>query len=102
MSTKNQIQKVDWQQRLQTFTSGNKGRTSAVAADGMTVVENKPLAGVDYDPVRKGNDVVITLKGFAQMINVPLELCITEESNGIVSTIEIVEQMGRSTLLRLL
>ena len=102
ITTKNQIQKVDWQQRLEAFTPGNMGRTSAVAADDITVVKNKPLAGVDYNPVRKGNDVVNTLKGFAQMINVPLELYITEESNGIASKLEIVEQMGRSTLLRLL
>ena len=57
---------------------------------------------VNYNPLGKGNDVVITVKGFFQMINDPVDLYITEESNGIVSTIEIVEQMGRSTLLRLL
>jgi len=102
MSTKKQIQKDDWQQRLQTFTSGNKGRTSAIAAEGMTVVEKKPLVSVDYDPVGKGNDMIISLEGFSHTVSAPVELFIIEESNGVVSTLEVVDQNGKSTFLRLL
>jgi hypothetical protein len=36
MSTRKQISKADWQERLQTFTSGNRGRIAAIAAGGMT------------------------------------------------------------------
>ena len=102
MSTKKQIQRFDWSERLQTFSSTNIGRSSPIASDDTTIVENKALVSVNYNPLGKGNDVVITVNGFFQMINDPVDLYITEESNGIVSTIEIVEQMGRSTLLRLL
>ncbi len=102
MSTRKQIQTSEWQQRLQTFTSGNKGRTSAIAAEGMTLVENKPLVSVNFDPVGKGNDLVISVKGFSHTVNEPVEMYITEESNGVVSTLEVVDQNGKSTFLRLL
>jgi hypothetical protein len=53
--SKKQIESSEWQERLQTFTSGNKNRTAAIAAEGMTVVENTPLVSVDFDPPGKGN-----------------------------------------------
>ena len=102
MSTKKQIETSEWQDRLQSFTSGNKGRTSAIAAGGMTLAEQKALVSVDYDPVGKGNDMMISLEGFSHTVNAPVELYITEESNGVVSTLEIVDQNGVSTFLRLL
>jgi len=102
MSTKKQIQKNEWQQRLQTFISGNRGRTSAIAAEGMTLVESKPLLSVDYDPAGKGNDLMISLEGFSHTVSAPAELFITEASNGVVSTMEVVDQNGKSTILRLI
>lgn len=102
MNIKKHIAPSDWQNRLQTFTSGNRGRTSAIATEGMTNVENKPLVSVNYDPVGKGNDVVIQLEGFTHSINAPVEFYITEEANGAVSTLEIVDQNGDVTYLKLL
>ena len=102
MSTKKQIETSEWQDRLQSFTFGNKGRPAAIAAEGMTLAENKSLTSVDYDLVGKGNDMMITLEGFSHTVYTPVELYITEESNGVVSTLEIVDQNGVSTFLRLL
>lgn len=102
MSTKKKIQNSDWQQRLQTFTSGNKGRTAAIAAEGMTIVEKKPLLGVTYDPVGKVNSVMISASGFSHTVSAPVELYLTEESNGVISTLEVMDQNGKSTFLRLL
>ena len=102
MGIKKQIETSEWQGRLQSFTSGSKGRKAAIAAEGMTVVENKPLVSVDYDPVGKGNDMMISLEGFTHTVNAPVELHITEESNGVVSALEIFDQNGTSTFLRLL
>jgi hypothetical protein len=99
---KKQIESSAWQERLQTFTSGNKNRIAAIAAQGMTVVENSPLVSVDYDPSGKGNAITITLEGFAHTVNAPVELYLTEEANGVVSTLEVVDQNGASTFLRLL
>ena len=102
MSTNKQIEVSEWQDRLQSFTSGNKGRTAAIAAKGMTIVEDMALVGVEYDPVGKGNDIMITLEGFTHTVNAPVELRITEASNGVVSTLEVIDQNGASTFLRLL
>ena len=102
MSTKKQIEIAEWQDRLQSFVSGNKGRTAAIAAGGMTIAENKAFVSIDYDPVGKGNDIQIALEGFAHTVNAPVELRITEASNGVVSTLEIIDQNGTSTFLRLL
>ena len=102
MRTNKRIETTEWQDRLQSLTSGNKGRTSAIAAEGMTIAENKSLVSVDYDPVGKGNDIMIALEGFAHTVNAPVELRITEASNGVVSTLEIIDQNGTSTFLRLL
>lgn len=101
MSTKKQIEQADWQDRLQSFTSGNRGRRAAIAAEGMTVVEDKSLVSVDYDPVGKGNDMSISVDGMMHTVKAPVELYVTEESNGVVSTLEVVDQNGKSTFLRL-
>jgi hypothetical protein len=100
--SKNQIEASEWQERLQTFTSGNKNRTAAIATQGMTLVENTPLVSVNYDPPGKGNAIIIILDRFTHTINSPVELYITEASNGVVSTLEVVDQNGASTLLRLI
>ena len=102
MSAKKQIEIAEWRDRLQLFVSGNKGRAVAIAAEGMTIVENKSLVSVDYDPKGKGNDIMIDLEGFAHAVNTPVELYLTEESIGVISTMEIIDQNGSSNLMRLL
>ena len=102
MSTRKQIENEYWQEKLQTLTSTNKGRTAAIAVYGMTVVENKPFDSVVYDPIRKGNDLVLAVDGFIHMVNEPVEMCMTHDSNGVVSTLEILDQNGAPTILRLI
>jgi hypothetical protein len=102
MSTRKQIENEYWQEKLQAFTSTNKGRTVAIAAHGMTIVENKPFDSVVYDPIRKGNDLVLAVDGFIHMVNEPVEMYMTQESNGVVSTLEILDQNGAATFLRLI
>ena len=74
MSKKKQIQQSEWQERLQTFTSGNRGRRAAIATEGMTLVEEKPFETVICDPVKKGNDVVISVEDFTHTVAAPTEL----------------------------
>jgi hypothetical protein len=98
---KKQIEISEWQTRLQALTSGNKNRTAAIAVKSMTVVENTPFVGIYYDPPGKGNALTITLKGFTHAVNAPVELYLIEEANGIVSSLEVLDENGESTLLRL-
>ena len=102
LSTRKQIENEHWQEKLQTLTSTNKGRSAAIAVHGMTIVENKPFDHVIYDPIRKGNDLVLALEGFIHMVNEPVEIYMTHDSNGVVSTLEILGQNGEPTILRLL
>jgi hypothetical protein len=41
------------------------------------------------------------LDGFIHMVNEPVEMCMTFDSNGVVSTLEILDQNGSATFLRL-
>lgn len=100
MSKRKQIERPDWQSRLQTFTSGNRGRIAAIAAEGMTLVENKPFESVFYDPVNKGNDLTLTLNGYMHTVLAPVELYVEENDQGVVITMEVVDQNGKSTYLR--
>jgi len=95
------IENGHWQEKLQTFTSANKGRSAAIAVQGMTIVENRPFDRVVYDPILKGNDLVLALDGFIHMVNEPVEMYMTHDSNGVVSTLEILDQNGSATFLRL-
>ena len=96
---KKQIEKSAWQDRLQSFNSGNKGRPADLDSDGRLLAEKKSFMSVDYDPKGKGNDIMITLDGYGHTVDVPKEVYITEESNGVVSMLEIVDRHGESTFL---
>ena len=102
MSTRKQIENEHWQEKLQTLTSTNRGRSAVISFQGMTIVENKLFNSIIYDPIRKGNDLVLALDGFIHMVNEPIEMHMTHDSNGVVSTLEILDQNGAATFLRLI
>lgn len=106
MSNRKKIDTTEWQERLQMFSSGNRGRKAAIASQGMTVVENQPFRDIEYDPVRKGNDLVIAVgdadNTFRHTVNAPVEIYIHQQEDGEVSTLEIIDQNGETTLVRLL
>jgi hypothetical protein len=101
LSTRKKIENEYWQEKLQTFTSTNKGRSAAIAVQGLTIVENKPFESVVYDPIRKGNDLLLALDGFIHMVDEPVEMYMTHDSNGVISTLEILGQNSATTFLRL-
>lgn len=99
---KKAVPTVDWQERLQLFTSGNKGRLASIATQEETLAENKKFKSLNYDPVGKGNDIVIAVEDFIHIVTNPVELWFSEEENGVMSTVEIKDQNGQMTFLRLL
>lgn len=101
MGSRGKIENEHWQKILQTFSSTNEGRIAAIVSWGITIVENKALNRVIYDPIRKGNDLVLAVDGFIHMVNEPVEIYITQESDGMVSILEILDQNGVITFLRL-
>lgn len=99
MSIVKQIQLHEWQDRLQSFTTGNKGRHLSILVDGESLVENQPFEDISYDPPGKGNDLFIKVKGSTHTVSNPLKLTLIEENNGIVSALEINDKNGSSTVL---
>lgn len=57
MSVRKKIEKLEWQDRFQSVTSGNGGRTADIAAEGATLAEQKAFESMDYNPIEKGNDL---------------------------------------------
>ena len=88
----------EWQERFTTFTSGNRGRIAAIATQGMTVIENRPFRDLEYDPVGKGNDVIITFGDredtFTHTVNDPAEIVLHQEDDGEISALEVLDQNG--------
>ena len=100
MSIRQNVNYDEWQTRLQEITSGNQGRKAAIAADGMTLVENQSFESVNYDSPNKGNDLMIAVKGYTHTVEAPTEMIIVKSDNGVISTLEIVDQNNEKTYLR--
>lgn len=73
MSIRKQIQESEWQDRFQSISSGNRGRISGIDLEGKAkaLVGNKAFESINYDPVNKGNNFVISLDGFVHTVEAP-------------------------------
>lgn len=101
MKNKTIIEKTDWETRFQTFNSGNRGRITSIRINDVPLVENKKLEYIEYDPIGKGNDIIISLKNYVHIIKNPIQLYITKSSIGVISEIEILDQDGNSNNINL-
>ena len=102
MSTKKQIKKEDWQDKIQSLISGNKGRVAKITVGNDTVIDGIALVGIDYDPKGKGNEIMFTVEGSTHSVLSPAGLSVVEQSNGVVSAVEVVDKNGETTILHLL
>ena len=100
MSKKKQIEKGEWQERLQTFTSGNRKRKAGISVDGTNLIEDKPFVSVDYDPVGKGQDLVITVEDYTHIVDLPSKLYLVHDEQGMVTALEVVAQNGQTCFLK--
>jgi uncharacterized membrane protein YkgB len=102
LNNRKQIENEHWQKKLQAFNSANKSRYCTIEFQGITIVENKPFDSFVYDPIQKGNDLLLVLDGFIHMVDEPMEIYMTYDLNGVVSKLEILDQNGTTTILRLI
>ena len=102
MSTKKQIKKEDWQDKIQSLVSGNKGRVAKITVGNDTVIDGIALVGIDYDPAGKGNEIMFTVEGSTHSVDAPTELSVVEQSNGVVSAVEVLDKKEEKTILHLL
>ena len=101
MGIRKKIELDDWQNRFQALTSGNSGRNATIAIDKSRVVEQKAFESINYDPLGKGNNIMITLNGFSHTINNPVEVYMEERDNGVLASLELVDETDTLTLLKL-
>ena len=63
------------------------------------------LMAVDYDPVGKGNDVVVTTGetevDYTHTIKAPVEVWKAQQDSGEIGTLEIIDQDNVKTILSL-
>ena len=108
MSITTQIPQEQWKDFVVTFSNGNCGRALSmevfdIESGDQSAVNQGPLMAVDYDPVGKGNDMVVTTGvdevGYTHTIKAPVELWQAQNDNGEVSALEIVDQNNVKTIL---
>jgi len=96
-----QIQNENWPNHMATFTNGNRGRMVSVSVTDdesvtKTLVKQLPLLGLDFDPINKGDDMVISLGKstleVSHTIDAPVELFEKHNDLGVVTNVEIIDQ----------
>lgn len=106
-----QTKKVDkdrWPDWVSTFSNGNRGRRIAIevadlAGGDQSLTGAAPLYAIDYDPVGKGDDLVITTGqdeiDYAHKISAPAEIWESQNDNGKVEALEVVNSEGAKTIV---
>ena len=108
MSLTKRVDSTHWVEFLSMLSNGNKGRMIGVetktAASGVEeFIAESPLFAIDYDPLNKGNDLVISVGRdsvtYEHTIAAPVEIWQSQDDAGRVSAIEVVDQNGDRTLI---
>ncbi len=104
-----QIAQESWPKFFDAFSAGNQGRSVGIKvvdekAGEERITEAAPLLAVDYDPAGKGNDIVIATGvdtlDYTHTIIAPTEVWDEEDEDGNVTTLEIIDQSGGKTVVR--
>jgi hypothetical protein len=107
-ATTKEIPAESWEAWLDTFSNGNRGRPVSIELVGDEIgdeplAKGVPLVAIDYDPVDKGNDFVISYGQEAaptrHIIEAPVRLWQAQAANGLVVSLQIEDQSGRRTIL---
>ena len=110
MAINTQISQNDWKDFLVTFSNGNRGRMLSIEvldseAGSTGQMKQGKLMAVDYDPVGKGNDVVVTTGetevDYSHTIKAPVEVWKAQQDSGEVGALEIIDQNNVKTILSL-
>jgi hypothetical protein len=102
------IPREEWRDFLVTLSNGNRGRMLSLevldseSGDSGQAKQGKLMA-VDYDPVDKGNDIVVTAGvdeiDYTHTIIAPVEIWKAQQDSGEVAALEIIDQNNVKTIL---
>lgn len=108
MAGTKQIQIADWSDHTTLFTNGNKGRMVSISVTdaesvSRTLVEQLPFMAIDYDNIKKGDDMVISLGKntleFSHTVEAPVELFENHNDLGVVTSVKIIDQNNNNIVL---
>jgi hypothetical protein len=108
MSLTREVERENWVEFLSLLSNGNRGRLIRIEVGDPSAGDEElaaalPLYAIDYDPVGKGNDLVISTGADAQTyshtVDAPVEIRQLQEESGKVSLLEIVDQNGVRTVI---
>jgi hypothetical protein len=108
MTINTPIDNADWQEFFVLFSNGNRGREISIeefdTESGSTgQARQGRLMAVDYDPVGKGNDIVITTGtdaiDYSHTIKAPVQVVREQLDNGVVNALQIIDQNNIKTVL---
>ena len=97
-----------WVNWCDTFSNGNRGRPLSISTiddvyGDETLNDEVALVAVDYDPVHKGNDFVISFgeqdAPTSHVVSAPVRLSQAQDADGLVVAVEIEDQNGQRTIL---
>ena len=110
MAINTQISQDEWKEFFVSFSNGNGGRMLSLEvldpeSGSSPQVKQGKLIAVDYDPVGKGNDIVVTTGDgevdYTHTIQAPVKVWKAQHDNGEVGALEIIDQNNVKTILSL-
>ena len=108
MSQTKIVEKDRWAEFLRICSNCNRGRNIAIEVADMAIgdqplTEAAPLFAIDYDPVGKGDDLVITTGrdriDFTHTIRGTSEIWESQDDNGKMVALEMVSSDGLKTIV---
>jgi hypothetical protein len=97
-----------WEEFCDTFTQGNRGRSVSIEIVGYDVGDQKladsvPFSAIDFDTLFKGYAFILSYGSAAPLtthtIPVPAEVLQTQDENGVVVALEIIDTEDRKTII---
>lgn len=110
MSSNKEIPAERWLEYFDQLTNGNRGRAIALHIldpdqGDLTPVQSMPLWAFVYDPVGKGNDLIIELGrdsvSYAHTIQQPEQVWQEQDDSGKVVALEITAEDQTKTIVQL-
>ncbi len=104
------IPRARWGEFFDQFSDGNRGRHISIEIINSELgdeelIQNAPLMAMVYDPVGKGDDLVIETGkdevNYAHTVDSPTEVLTGQDSNGLMLAVSIADAAGTKTLIKL-
>ena len=108
MSLTKKVEHERWIEFLSMFTNGNRGRMVSIEIDEPSdgdeeLTTELPLYAIDYDPVNKGNDLVVSIGlddvAYSHTIAAPVDISQLQDDTGKVSSLVVTDQNGIRTII---